>query len=164
MSKKCSLSLHTRVKDTRNLIANFSHILDGCENTLYTEDDRKKKCEIFEISNDKTDFITGQKLNGIGDHYYPLTAERKKLNRIGSDSQWNRIPVSGYNSKYKNQSEYSEKIKQWENYCNSRGAKLFYQLTDGHSDIIKKGIEELERVNQEIFNKLKLSVNYQEVD
>mgnify|MGYP006119987889 CR=1 FL=1 len=154
MDKKCSIGLHTRVRDTRNLIANFSHLLD-IENTPYTDDDRHKKCEIFEITDDKIDFISGEKMKGIGDHYYPLSADRKKLNRIGSDSQWNRIPVSGYNSKYKNNPEYSEKINKWETYCISREAKMFYQLTEEQSEIIKSGIQELEIANQVIFDKLK---------
>lgn len=163
MTDKCSISLHTRAKDTRNLIANFSHFLDST-NTSYTEEDKKKKCEIFEIPNEKTDFITHKSLTGIGDHYYPLGKERKKYNRIGSDSMWNRIPVSGYNSNYKKQEEYLEKLNKWEEYCKSRGAKMFYNLTEEQNDIIKKGVEELVRVNQKIFDDLKSTIVYVEVD
>ena len=163
MSDKCSLALHTRVKDTRNLIANFSYYLDS-NNTPYTDEDKKKKCDIFKIPNEKTDFITYKTLNGVGDHYYPLSAERKKYNRIGSDSMWNRIPVSGYNSKYKKQEQYLEKLNQWEEYCKSRGAKMFYILTEEQNDIIKKGVEELEKINQKMFDDLKSTIVYVEVD
>ena len=48
MRDKCSISLHTRVRDTRNLIANLSHYLDST-NISYKEEDKKKKCEIFEL-------------------------------------------------------------------------------------------------------------------
>ena len=163
MSDKCSLSLNTRVRDTRNLMANFAHYLD-LNNTQFTNEDNKKKCEIFGIQHDKIDFITFKVLKGIGDHYYPLSGERKKHNRIGSDSMWNRIPVTGYNSKYKKQEEYLEKLNQWEEYCKSRGAKMFYNLTEEQNDIIKKGVEELERINQKMFDDLKSTISYVEVE
>ena len=43
MKKKCSLSLDTRVKDRRNIIANLSHQLDCKRNIPYNEEDDAKK-------------------------------------------------------------------------------------------------------------------------
>ena len=150
----CSIGLHTRVKDKRNFIANVSNFYDTSKNVEYTNVDDKKKCEIFKIPNSKVDFITGNKLNGIGDHYYPLCAELKKLNRIGSDSLWNRIPVSGSNLSYKKSGEYKEILELWINYATSRGAKLYYHLNSDHIRILNELTEELVRVNSDKFKKM----------
>lgn len=150
----CSLGLHTRVKDKRNLIANLSHFYDEKLNVPYTQTDDKKKCEIFAINNSKTDFITGNKLNGIGDHYYPLCADLKKLSIIGSDSLWNRIPVSGSNLSYKKSGDYNHQLELWLEYAESRNAKMYYMLTDEHINIIKDLEQELVRINKEKFDLL----------
>ena len=150
----CSLGLNTRVKDKRNFIANLSHFYDQKRNIKYTETDDNKKCGIFEIPNSKTDFITGLKLTGIGDHYYPLCAEIKKLARIGSDSLWNRIPVIGSNLKYKKNNEYREKLDAWINYTERRGAQVYYTLTDEDLIILKELEIKLVRINEETFKLL----------
>jgi len=153
--KKCSIGLDARVKDRRNLIANYSHYLDSTLNIEYTGDDDKIKCDIFEIDNSSIDFITKDKMSGIGDHYYPLSKDYKTENRIGSDSGWNRIPVSGNNSKYKDNAENMEKIKRWIYHCETREARLFYILNPEQVNIINKGIDKLIEVNNSMFEDLK---------
>jgi len=155
MASKCSLGLNVRVKDFRNLIANYSNYLDNNHNMQYEDKDDKKKCEIFEITDSKTDFISGLKLTGCGDHYYPLCKNRKKDNTIGSDSLWNRIPVSGSNTKYKDDMNNKIKIDKWLLYVESRGAKLYYKLNDHQIETINQGEKELIATNERIFSNLK---------
>ena len=121
----------------------------------YEDKDDKKKCEIFEITDSKTDFISGLKLTGCGDHYYPLSKNRKKDNTIGSDSLWNRIPVSGSNTKYKDDMNNKIKIDKWLLYVESRGAKLYYKLNDHQVETINQGEKELIAINERIFSNLK---------
>ena len=49
----CSLSLNTRIKDKRNLLANLSSYYDKTFNIPYTPEDETKKCEIFSIKAEK---------------------------------------------------------------------------------------------------------------
>ena len=149
----CSINLNTRVKDKRNLIANLSFEYDKT-NTKYQEEDDEKKCEIFGISNSKTDFITHKPLTGIGDHYYPLCGDIKKYNRIGSDSLWNRIPVNGNNRKYKTMPEYQSKLKEWITYTESKNVKMYYNLSTEHLKLLKELESELVRINKKYFEKL----------
>jgi len=132
MERKCSLGLNTRVKDKRNFLANCSYDADCKRNIIYNEEDDKKKCEIFNIPNTKTDFITGKPMKGIGDHLYPLAKDFAIKKIIGSDSKWNRIPVSGYNSKYKNSNnnEIHDKICAWKAYVEERGGLMFHEIDD----------------------------------
>ena len=41
---------------------------------------------------------------------------------------------------------------------------MFYILTEEQNDIIKKGVEELEKINQKMFDDLKSTIVYVEVD
>lgn len=127
---KCSLGLLARVKDLRNYVVNLSHEWDLKHNIPYTIDDEKEKLRIFNIPNPKTDFTNGNELKGIGDHLYPITKDLKKRKRIGSDTMWNRIPVSGYNRKYHEIVENKIKLDCWEEYCKKRGATLSYHVSD----------------------------------
>ena len=86
MERKCSLGLNTRVKDKRNFLANCSYDADCKRNIIYNEEDDKKKCEIFNIPNTRTDFITREPMKGIGDHLYPLVKDFVVKKIIGSDS------------------------------------------------------------------------------
>jgi len=153
-----SIGLHVRVKDMRNIICNYVSILDKKKNEEYTDKDELEKLRIFGIPNSKTDFITRKELKGIGDHLYPLCKNRVKENRIGSDSSWNRIPVSGYNIKYKEIPENRIKVEEWQEYCKTRGAKLYYQLSDEQSNRIVQLQEELTNVNQKGYDDLCLLV------
>ena len=152
--KKCSIGLDTRVKDKRNMIANFSHFLDQ-NNEPYTEEDDIKKCEIFNIEKSNVDFITLKYMTGIGDHYYPICKDFKKNNRIGSDSSWNRIPVSGNNTKYKDTSENISKINKWIKYCEKRNAKLYWDTSEKQRNILNEGFKKMEAINHDIFDDLK---------
>lgn len=169
---KCSLGLHTRVKDKRNLIANLSNFLDCKYNTIYTEEDDKKKCEIFDIPNVKTDFISYKRLGGCGDHYIDLVGSHSKNLKnklIGSDSKWNLFPVTGNNSKYKKCSFISEeesyklcedekriydKIYNWKQYVKSRNALMFHNITDEVLGILKEWERHMIDINQRYFDKL----------
>ena len=154
MDTKCSLSLHTRVKDRRNIFANLANFYDCENNKSYTDTDDKKKCEIFGITKSNIDFITQKTMKGIGDHLYPLCADFKKKNIIGSDSKWNRIPVSGYNSKYKKDKLYIEKINKWIEYVAEKEGVMYYTLKLEHISILQNMETNLIRINSEGFNKL----------
>lgn len=165
----CSLSLYTKVTDVRDLLCNISHIYDNKYNVHFTEEDYKHKCMIFKIPDCKTDFITGGKV-GTGDHWFPIAKEWKK-NKIGSDSNWNIIPVSGNNStdlKYNqlkkdilNKKEidgkykiYSIMIKKWLMYTESRGAKLYYNVPDNFSQVIHNRNTNLKLIQDECLTML----------
>ena len=67
-------------------------------NVSFTKEDEQQKCMIFDIPNLKTDFITRESVQ-TGDHYYELGKNCMKQKIIGSDSEWNIIPVSGSNKR-----------------------------------------------------------------
>jgi hypothetical protein len=154
--KMCSLSLNTRIKDKRNLLANLSAYYDTTCNIPYTPEDEAKKCEIFEVPNTKTDFITHKPMKGVGDHYFPLASKYKTGNTIGSDSLWNRIPVSGYNSKYKDGSHETirKKLDTWLKYVKMRGGRLSYQLLSEHKDLISEFEEKIIEMNETLYYNL----------
>jgi len=156
MKKKCSLSLDTRVKDRRNIIANLSHQLDCKRNIPYNEEDDAKKCEIFAIPTINTDFITGKLMKGIGDHLYPLAKDAMVKKLIGSDSGWNRIPVSGYNSKYKESTdnEIQDKISAWKIYVKERNGLMYHEINDNHIQKLNELQNELVETNRRIFKEL----------
>ena len=169
--EKCSLSLHTKAKDKRDLICNISHFYDK-KNIEFTKEDEKKKCEIFDISDSKIDFITGQKVQ-TGDHYYPLCALREKENKIGSDSKWNCIPVSGSNKKdniynklkkeilkdkdldissFKSDEQLIlSKLKEWIDYVEYKGAKMYHEISDEFNNRLKKRDEIMVNENDSCF-------------
>jgi len=157
------------VKDKRDLICNISHEYDIKYNIKFTKEDEHKKCEIFDISDSKIDFITGQKVQ-TGDHYYPLCALREKENKIGSDSEWNSIPVSGSNKKeniynklkkeilkdknldissFKSDEQLIlSKIKRWIDYVEYKGAKMYHEITDDFNKIILKRDEDMIKIQE----------------
>lgn len=165
----CSLSLYTKVTDVRDLLCNIAYYYDNKYNVPFTEEDNVNKCMIFDIPDCKTDFITGGKV-GTGDHWFPIAKEWKK-NKIGSDSKWNIIPVSGNNSmalKY-NQlkkdilngkkidskyEKYSNIIKKWLMYVESRKAKLYYNVPDKFYQVIDDRNSNLRLVQDECLTML----------
>ena len=151
---KCSIGLNVRIKDKRNFLANYSYHLDKHKIQYSTIDDNKK-CEIFGIKKSNIDFITNQKMSGCGEHYYPIAGDFNSKNRIGSDSGWNRIPVSGSNRKYKQNPENLVKINEWLNYCGGRGATLYHDLEDKFVHFINDKFTKLLEDHQQIFVDLK---------
>jgi len=147
---KCSLGVNTRIKDRRNFIANYSYELDK-DKIHYTKNDDKKKCEIFGIEKSNIDFVTQKKLTGCGEHFYPLSQEFKTKKRIGSDSGWNRIPVSGSNIKYKDTTENMIKINEWLKYCQDKGAVLYHDLDDSIFEKINNIFIHLEKEHNKAF-------------
>jgi hypothetical protein len=173
MKKKCLLGLHTRIKDKRNLVANLSHYFDCKYNPEFTDEDNKNKCNIFNIKNVKTDFITGKSLGGCGDHYIELVGSHSKnlkKKMIGSDSEWNLIPVSGNNSKYKinsfkvpedkssslpeDEKVIYDKLNIWNKYVKRRGARMYHKITDEHLILFREWEREVVKINKMYFDKL----------
>lgn len=68
-------------------------------NPVYTEEDNKKKLEIFEIPDNRTCFITGNNSNGVGDHIYEINGYYRYTNRRGVNDNWNIVPVVGSRNK-----------------------------------------------------------------
>ena len=152
--KSSSIGLNTRVKDMRNHIANYVHQLDVKNNISYTIEDENEKLRIFDIPNSNTDFITRKKITGVGEHYYPLCKDRLKHMIIGSDSYWNRIPTTGTNTTYMELNENKIKVEKWIQYCKSRGASLFYPVSDEINNIIIQTQNELVKVNERGLDRL----------
>lgn len=155
---KCSLGFKTRINDKRNFIANYSFELDQKETLQYSKIDDNKKCEIFGIQKSYIDFITQKKMTGCGEHYYPLTKEFAAKKRIGSDSGWNRIPVSGSNQSYKKTPEYAVKVSKWLEYCDTKGARLYHQLNETQVNFINDLFLKLTELHLKGFNELKLLI------
>lgn len=152
---KCSLGLNVRIKDKRNFIANYSFELDQKETSQYSKIDDNKKCEIFGIQKSNIDFITQKKMSGCGEHYYPIAKDFNAKKIIGSDSGWNRIPVSGSNQRYKKKPEHMLKVKKWLVYCNSKGARLYHQLNETQVIFINDLFIKLMELHLKGFNELK---------
>lgn len=152
---KCSLGFNTRIKDKRNFIANCSFDLDQKDTLQYSKIDDNKKCEIFGIEKSNIDFTTKKKMTGCGEHYYPLAKEFNTKKIIGSDSGWNRIPVSGSNQSYKKNPEHMLKVKKWLVYCNSKGARLYHKLNENQVNYINDLFIKLMEVHLQGFNELK---------
>tara|TARA_Y100000768_G_scaffold372995_1_gene341205 strand:- start:572 stop:1051 length:480 start_codon:yes stop_codon:yes gene_type:complete len=152
---KCSLRFDTRIKDKRNFIARYSFELDQQETLQYRKIDDDKKCEIFGIQKSNIDFITKKKMTGCGEHYYPLTKDFNAKKIIGSDSGWNRIPVSGSNQSYKKTPEHMLKVNKWLEYCNSKGARLYHQLNETKINYINDLFENLSEQHDQGFTGLK---------
>jgi len=137
--------------------AHYSHL-----NPEFTKEDRIKKCEILNITNCKTCFISGEKSKGVGDHLFEINGYAKFTNgKHGTYDEWNTVPVVGkLNKSYKKikfengntkdigyqeltQEEINEcseknkeiyiKINKWKNYVKSRKATLHWELTEKQS-------------------------------
>jgi len=153
---KCSIGIDARIKDKRNFLANYSYYLDQRQTVQYTDYDDYKKCEIFGITKSNIDFTTHNKMGGCGEHYYPLAKEFNTKKRIGSDSGWNRIPVSGSNHKYKQNDDNMIKVNKWLEYCESKGAKLYHELSEKQIKFINDSFKKLEEQHNQMFEQLKL--------
>jgi hypothetical protein len=147
--------LNTRIKDKRNFIANYGFDKDQRETSQYSKIDDNKKCEIFGIQKSNIDFITQKKMSGCGEHYYPLMKDFNAKKIIGSDSGWNRIPVSGSNQSYKKTPEHMLKVNKWLVYCNSKGARLYHQLNETQFNFINDLFKKLKELHLQGFNELK---------
>tara|TARA_Y100000389_G_scaffold173753_1_gene183178 strand:- start:116 stop:514 length:399 start_codon:yes stop_codon:yes gene_type:complete len=129
--------------------------LDQKETLQYSKIDDNKKCEIFGIQKNNIDFITQKKMTGCGEHYYPIAKDFDTKKIIGSDSGWNRIPVSGSNQSYKKTHDHALKVSKWLEYCNSKGARLYHQLNDEQVNFINDLFTKLMDVHLQGFNDLK---------
>ena len=74
---------------------------------------------------------------------------------IGSDSGWNRIPVSGSNQRYKKNPEHMLKVNKWLEYCKSKGARLYHQLNETEFNFINDHFIKLMELHLQGFNVLK---------
>jgi hypothetical protein len=68
-------------------------------NPEYTVKDEQKKCQILEIPNTKTCFITGNPSKGTGDHLYEINGYHRFTNKRGVNDLWNILPVCGTSNK-----------------------------------------------------------------
>lgn len=95
---------YTRYSDQKYYISKIlsNKFLEKNPNPTFTEEDANTKINIFDIPNTNTCFITGESVNGVGDHYYEINGYHKYTNRRGIDDPWNIIPVAGkINKSYK---------------------------------------------------------------
>ena len=179
---KAHRKLITRWADQKYYFINFIYEKFHCVNPKFTEDDRKKKCEIFNIPNDKICFITGKPCKGTGDHLFEINGYAKKTNGLhGTNDEWNKIPVIGSKNKsYKtkfgknnknigyqdltdeelkkctnDQKNIYQKIKSWKEYVKKRGASLTWKLTEKQERAMANKKEEYEKMwNMDNINNL----------
>lgn len=69
----------------------------------FSNEDRVKMLEIFQIPDLKTCIVTGQKVAKTGgDHLFEVRGYYKKTGKVGIEQKWNRLPVTtGENKRYK---------------------------------------------------------------
>tara|TARA_B100000902_G_scaffold362665_1_gene381120 strand:+ start:276 stop:851 length:576 start_codon:yes stop_codon:yes gene_type:complete len=158
-------TLLTRWCDQKYYLVRLIYYNGHQTNPEFTEEDRKKKCEILEIPNTKTCFITKIKCKGTGDHLFEINGYAKYTDGLhGTYDEWNTIPVLGsknksYKTKYginnknigfqeltqqelstcsKEQQDIYNKLQQWKLYVKRRGASLSWKLTEKENIIFQK--------------------------
>jgi|SaaInlV_150m_DNA_5_1039734.scaffolds.fasta_scaffold27762_2 hypothetical protein len=75
------------------------YFLKKYPNPTFRKEDEKVKMDIFDIANTKTCFITGDAVNGVGDHFYEINGYYRKTEKRGIDDPWNILPVCGTRNK-----------------------------------------------------------------
>jgi hypothetical protein len=109
-------------------------------NPPFTKEDFKMKCEIFEIPDNKTCFVSGQSANGVGDHMYEINGYFKYTEERGINDNWNLVPVCGeYNKKYKIFKftlKDGEKVKKNIGYENLTDDELLYLMSSTNNNYI----------------------------
>jgi len=154
-------------------------------NPKFTEEDRKKKCEILNITNCKTCFISNEKSKGVGDHLFEINGYAKVTNgKHGTYDEWNTVPVIGkLNKSYKKfkfengntkdigyqkltQEEFNEcseknkdiyiKIMKWQKYVLSRGARLYWEMTEKQSLWLDQKEKEYKRIVMKDIQEIKM--------
>ena len=148
-------ALMNRWSDQKYYLNRYLYYKNHDTNPTFTREDLKKKCEILEIPNCKTCFITGKECNGKGDHLFEINGYAKVTNGLhGVYDDWNTVPVIGsmnktYKTKYNDKNiGYQEltdndllqctdeqktiynKIQRWKEYVISRGASLTWKFND----------------------------------
>ena len=158
----------------------YSHL-----NPEFTKEDRIKKCEILNIANCKTCFITGEKSKGVGDHLFEINGYAKFTNgKHGTYDEWNTVPVVGkLNKSYKKfkfkngttkdigyqeltQEEFNEcsdknkviyiKIINWKNYVISRKASFYWEMTEKQSRWLEQKEKEYKRIVMKDIQEIKM--------
>lgn len=154
--------LVNRWSDQKYYLINYLFYKNHNNNPVFTNEDNKKKCEIFGIPNNKTCFITKEECNGKGDHIFEINGYVKFVGLHGSYDDWNTVPVVGrLNKSYKTQFNNKNigyqyltdediakcteqqrviynKIKTWKEYVESRGASLTWKLTEEEENLFKR--------------------------
>ena len=134
---------------------------------FYSESKAKSLIQRGSSINKIRNYLVGK---GVGEKYIKNTIEQIRENnddqdffsaikickkkRIGSDSGWNRVPVSGNNRNYKKNSEHLIKINKWIEYCNKRGATMYHDLNDEQTRLIEDGFNELVKIHNGLFDDL----------
>ena len=157
--------LMTRWCDQKYYLIQLIYFIGHITNPEFTEEDRKKKCEILEIPNEKTCFITKSKCKGTGDHLFEINGYAKYTDGLhGTYDEWNTIPVIGsknksYKTKYgasnknigfqeltpeelllctKEQQDIYNKLQKWKLYVKEHGASLSWKLTEKENRIFQE--------------------------
>ena len=139
----------------------------------FNKEDEKKKQEIWNYQFGKSCFSNKNSGKNKGDHIYGIRENYEIGDIIGSDSHWNMIPCThSENVSWKilkslnknlvydtfteeeieqftrEQLDSYNKLKQWKDYCKSRGAKLYWtngrQINKMCETIIEPHIKELD--------------------
>ena len=156
-------------------------------NPEFTKEDRKKKCEILNIQNCKTCFISSEKSKGVGDHLFEINGYAKVTNgKHGTYDEWNTVPVVGkLNKSYKKfkfengntkdigyqkltQEGFNEcseknkviytKIMKWQKYVRSRGAQLYWELTENQNSWFISKKKEYKRIVMKDIEEIKMLI------
>jgi hypothetical protein len=131
----------------------------------YTDSDKERKLEIFNIPNSETSIVSGEPTTkGGGDHLYEVRGYYRHTSQYGIESEWNKLPVTaGENKSYKkmcgkdvgwqklteeelttlsedNQILY-RCIQEWFSYCESRGVSLCFEMPETVEDIMEETVE-----------------------
>ena len=146
----------------------------------FTIQDQKKKEEIWNCSLGKSCFSSAYCKKDKGDHIYGIREDLNNGGKIGSDSLWNMVPCTqkenvswklNYNGKnlvydyelltdddYDKftdaQKENFEKLIAWKEYCDEKGAKLYWingrEINKAVTDIVTPLLREMNRQIQEL--------------
>jgi|TARA_B110000495_G_C22959092_1_gene562125 hypothetical protein len=110
-------------------------------NPEFTQEDFKMKCEIFEIPDNKTCFVSGVLSNAFSDHIYETIDYFKYTEERGINDNWNLVPVCGeYNKTYKNFKftlEDGEKVKKNIGYENLTDDELLHLMSSTNNNHIQ---------------------------
>jgi len=104
LSKKAVTNAYSRHSDQAYYLSKYlsALLLEKNLNPIFTKENEKMKLKIFGIENIKTCFISGNPVNGVGDHFYEINGYYKKTGKRGIDDPWNILPVCGVlNKSYK---------------------------------------------------------------
>tara|TARA_Y100000389_G_scaffold106227_1_gene103157 strand:- start:469 stop:1260 length:792 start_codon:yes stop_codon:yes gene_type:complete len=151
---KCDKKSHIQMRETTQMNATIKDYINNnyeINQPDFNKEDEAKKQEIWEYQDGKSSFSDNRCGKNKGDHIYGIRENYEIGDIIGSDSPWNKIPCThSENVSWKKlkslkknlvydtfteeeieqftreQLDSYNKLKQWKDYCKSRGAKLYW--------------------------------------